>query len=129
MLTSRARARARRDPFQQVNIELFYQIDQFMSPIWFVLSKLELEITEWINVQWLVLGELRLRDNLGVLEPRPDRWWIGARPWSTQWWNYLRRHDGFNEQRTRPYFVSVDLGDVRGLSEWNMPFGMQCPTV
>ena len=80
------------------------------------------EITEWINVQWMELNELRLRDNLGVLEARTDRWWNGSRPWSSPWWNHLRRLDGINEQRSRPYFISTDLGDVRELSEWNKPF-------
>ena len=120
-------ARRSREHYQDPNEELFYHIPAFSSPIWFVLSKLELEITLWIHVQWQELAELNLRDNYGTLQPRPDHWRDSCEPWSKQWWSYLRRLDGLNEQRSRPYYISDVLGDVRGMSEWNAPFGIECP--
>ena len=122
------RARRSREQYQDPNEELFYHLPAFSSPIWFVLSKLELEITLWIHVQWQELAELNLRDSYGTLQARPDGWRDSCRPWSRQWWSYLRRLDGLNEQRNRPYYICDALGDVRGLSEWNAPFGTYCPT-
>lgn len=119
---SRHRARVRREARNDENLELVYQLDLFQGSTWSVLSKLDLEITAWINRQWLELHNLGAQDNLGVLEPRPNRWWEYNRAWSLQWWEYLRRLDNLNEQRTRDYFVSSDLGDIRGLSEWNKPY-------
>ena len=67
------------------------------------------------------------RAGYGTLQPRPDHWRDSCDPWSKQWWSYLRRLDGLNEQRSRPYYISDVLGDVRGMSEWNAPFGIACP--
>jgi hypothetical protein len=120
---SRDRTRARREGRDDVNLELVYQLDLFMGSTWSVLSQLDCEITSWINRQWLELHNLEAQDNLCVLEPLPGRWWEYNRAWSTQWWEYLRRLDNMNEQHSRNCFVSSDLGDVRGLSEWNKPYG------
>ena len=111
-----------------INRELFYYIPQFTGPIWVVLSEIEVEITTWIHVQWQELAELNLRDDRGMLQNRPTSWRDSCRPWSIQWWSYLRRLDGINEQRNRPYYINhKHLGDVRGLSEWNVPYGINVP--
>jgi hypothetical protein len=121
---SRERARARAASRNEMNTDnLVYQVDLFHGGVWHALSQLECEIMMWINVQWLELHNRQVHDGLGVLGPRPDRWWEYTRAWSQQWWETLRRLDCLNEQYTRDYFVSPTLGVVRGISEWNKPYG------
>ena len=121
---SRQRARDRLAAHNGMNSgNLVYQVDLFHGGVWAALSQLEMEITMWINVQWMELHNRQVRDNRGVLGPRPDRWWVYTLPWSQHWWDTLRRLDNMNEQYSRDYFVSHTLGDVRGISEWNKPYG------
>ena len=120
---SRLRARTRRESRGVMSLELVYQLDLFQGSVWLVLAEMECEITLHIHRQWLELHNLQARDNLGVLGPRPEHWSEYHRPWSQQWWEYLRRLDNMNEQLNRAYYVPYTLEDVRGLDAWNKPYG------
>ena len=82
---SKQRARDRLAARNDMNSNnLVYQVDLFHGGVWAALSQLEIEIMMWINVQWMELHNRQARDNLGVLGPRPDRWWEYTQPWSQQ---------------------------------------------
>jgi hypothetical protein len=119
-------ARDRRDHSGVVGQELFYYLDRCQDPMWGILQHLETTITEWIYTQWLELRLLFEGDSLHHVPERDPHW--SANAFSTGWWRRLSRLDGLNEQRSRRFYVSSLLGDVRDLDDYNMPFGMEAPT-
>ena len=103
-----------------LNKELFYLIEDFQQEPWTTINVTELEISQWIHVQWRELHELGVSDEDGPLDERPTLWITAAKPWSLGWWYYLRRVDKLNLANGRPKYVSARFGPE--WNEWGMPY-------